>query len=166
MREHRRASTLQANCCGLLQLDAARPGDLRIYSTPTATAQPDLAITKFHTGTFTVGNVETYTIRVRNAGSAATTGAITVTDSLQSGLTLVSATGTNWMCSAAGQTVTCSYQIPPATAPNPGEVLPDITLAVSVGAAAHGVFNNVAVVATPGDNNPANDTAVDPTIVE
>ena len=63
-------------------------------------------------------------------------------------------------------TVTCSYQIPPATPPNPGAVLPDITLAVSVGATAHGVFNNVAVVATPGDNNPANDTAVDPTIVE
>ena len=63
-------------------------------------------------------------------------------------------------------TVTCSYQIPPATPPNPGAVLPDITLAVSVGAAAHGVFNNVANVSTPGDNNPANDTAVDPTIVE
>jgi len=35
-------------------------------------------------------------------------------------------------------------QMPPATPPNPGEVLPDITLAVNVGANAHGVFDNVA----------------------
>ena len=35
-------------------------------------------------------------------------------------------------------------QMPPATPPNPGEVLPDITLAVNVGANARGVFNNVA----------------------
>ena len=69
------------------------------------------------------------------------------------------------MCSAAGQTVTCNYQMPPATPPNPGEMLPDITLTVNVGMAAQGVFNNVAEVATPGDNNPANNTAVDLTVV-
>ena len=57
-------------------------------------------------------------------------------------------------------------QMPPATPPNPGEVLPDITLAVNVGANAHGVFDNVASVSTPGDTNPANDTAIDQTIVQ
>jgi uncharacterized repeat protein (TIGR01451 family) len=134
-------------------------------TTVTVLPQPDLAIGKSHTGNFVVGTVGTYTIRVRNAGSAATTGAITVTDTLQTGLSFVSGTGTNWLCSAAGQTVTCNYQMPPATPPNPGEMLPDITLTVNVGMAAQGVFNNVAEVATPGDNNPANNTAVDLTIV-
>jgi len=45
-------------------------------------------------------------------------------------------------------------------------VLPDITLAVNVGANAHGVFDNVASVSTPGGTNPANDTAIDQTIVQ
>jgi len=134
-------------------------------TTVTVLPQPDLAIGKSHTGNFVVGTVGMYTIRVRNAGSAATTGAISVTDTLQTGLSFVSGTGTNWLCSAAGQTVTCNYQMPPATPPNPGEMLPDITLTVNVGMAAQGVFNNVAEVATPGDNNPANNTAVDLTVV-
>ncbi|HLF00427.1 MAG TPA: hypothetical protein VI547_00480, partial [Anaerolineales bacterium] len=134
-------------------------------TTVTATPQPDLEITKSRTGTFAIGTQGTYTINVRNVGSAATTGAITVTDTLQTGLTLVSATGTNWFCGATGQTVTCNYQMPPAAPPNSGEVLPSITILVNVGLPALGVFNNVAVVTTPGDNNPANDTAINQTIV-
>lgn len=134
-------------------------------TTVTATPQPDLAISKSHTGTFAIGTVGTYTITVRNVGSQATTGAITVTDTLQTGLTYVSASGANWLCNAVGQTVTCDYQMPPAAPPNSGETLPDITVTVNVGIAALGVFNNVAIVSTTGDTNPANDTATDRTIV-
>jgi hypothetical protein len=52
---------------------------------------------------------------------------------------------------------TSGFTPPPRQRPNPIWRSPNST---------HGVFNNVPVVATPGDNNPANDTAVDPTIVE
>ena len=63
---------------------------------------PTLSITKSHTGNFTAGQQSaTYTITVSNAATAApVAGVVTVTDTLPSGLTLVSMTGNNWTCSA------------------------------------------------------------------
>ena len=70
---------------------------------------PNLTIAKSHTGNFTVGVNGAYTITVSNAaGSGPTTGTITVTDTLPTGLTYVSGTGTGWSCSAVGQAVTCT----------------------------------------------------------
>ena len=72
-------------------------------------ASPALAITKTHVGSFTQGQAgAAYTITVGNAGSVATSGTITVTDTLPAGLTYVSATGTGWSCGASGQVVTCT----------------------------------------------------------
>ena len=63
-------------------------------------AQIDLAIDKDDAGaTFRVGQTGTYTLVVTNVGRRATTGPITVTDTLPTGLTYVNATGTNWSCS-------------------------------------------------------------------
>jgi uncharacterized protein (TIGR03437 family) len=63
---------------------------------------PTLSITKSHSGNFTSGQQgATYTIIVSNAANAApVAGVVTVTDTLPSGLTLVSMTGNNWTCSA------------------------------------------------------------------
>jgi uncharacterized protein (TIGR03437 family) len=61
---------------------------------------PTLSVAKSHTGNFTAGQQGTYTIAVSNAaGAAPVAGAVTVTDTLPSGLTLVSMTGNNWTCS-------------------------------------------------------------------
>ena len=60
---------------------------------------PTLAITKSHTGDFTVGQKGSYTITVSNVGSVATAGTVTVTDFLPFPLTLSSASGTGWDCS-------------------------------------------------------------------
>ena len=49
----------------------------------------------------------TFTITPRNGGPAIAN-TVVVTDTLPSGWTFVSATGTGWSCSASGQTVTCS----------------------------------------------------------
>ena len=69
----------------------------------TITSVPVLSIGSAHTGSFTQGQSgATYTVTVSNAASAGpASGAVTVTESAPSGLTLVSMTGTGWDCSAA-----------------------------------------------------------------
>jgi uncharacterized repeat protein (TIGR01451 family) len=54
------------------------------------------------------GNQSTYTLTVSNVGTGAAKTA-TVKDALPSGLSFVSATGTNWTCANSNGTVTCSY---------------------------------------------------------
>ncbi len=120
--------------------------------------QPDLSLSKSHSGNFTNGSTGAYTLTVTNLGNAGTTGAITVTDTLPSGITYVSASGTGWTCTNSNQTVTCN---------NPGPLAPsatsEINLSVSVNASGH--LTNVATVSTAGDANSTNDTATDPTTV-
>lgn len=121
----------------------------------------DLAITKTHTGNFVVGQQGVYTITVTNVGEASTTGTITVTDTLPTGLSYVSATGTGWSCSAMGQIVTCT---------NPGPLAPgdstSITITVNVLPGAYPSVDNVATVSTPGDTNTSNDQTTDTTLVD
>ncbi|MGZ5571583.1 MAG: beta strand repeat-containing protein, partial [Usitatibacter sp.] len=134
-------------------------------SANTTVVSPDLRVSKSHAGNFTVGINGVYTITVDNTlGTAATSGAITVTDTLPTGLTYVSATGTGWACGAAGQIVTCTTAgalAAGATSANP------ITLIVAVASVAvPSVINSVTV---SGGNEPAanngNNTAFDPTNV-
>nr|WP_277876360.1 isopeptide-forming domain-containing fimbrial protein [Trichocoleus sp. FACHB-40] len=131
---------------------------------------PDLAIEKTHTGTFIVGKQGVYSLSVRNLPtSGSTTGTVTVQDTLPAGLSFVSATGTNWSCSASGQVVSCTYT---GGIVAPGENLPAIALRVNVDSAATGNITNSATVTTPGDDpndpdnpNKSNNTANDPTTV-
>ncbi|MCC6769990.1 MAG: DUF11 domain-containing protein [Gemmatimonadaceae bacterium] len=137
------------------------PGNNTASDPTTVSTTLDVAITKIHSGNFTVGQNGAYTLRVTNAGSSSTTGGLTVTDNLPNGLSFVSATGTGWTCSALGAVVTCTN---PATLP-PGGAAPSITLTVAVSSAAVPSVTNVAIVSTPGDSNPTNNIARDPTIV-
>jgi uncharacterized repeat protein (TIGR01451 family) len=115
------------------------------------TVPPDLSISKSHTGDFSVGQEGVYTLKVTNSPSGgSTTGPITVTDTLPAGFSFVSATGTNWSCSANGQVVTCTYNGTPI---GPGGSLPDLTLRVNVtDTAVPGVVTNTSQVSTPGDD--------------
>ncbi len=123
---------------------------------------PDLAIVKSHTGDFTVGQPNTYTLQVTNGtagGPVLATDGITVTDTLPPQLSYVSAAGTNWSCGASGQVVTCVYTAFPV---GTGVSLPPITLTVLPIDFSQTVINT-ATVTTPRELNPADNTDDDQT---
>ena len=68
---------------------------------------PDLTITKTHTGNFFQNQTgAAYSIVVKNTGGGATSGTITVTDTLPAGMTATAMSGANWTCTLA--TLTCT----------------------------------------------------------
>ncbi|HVF45669.1 MAG TPA: hypothetical protein VM936_21765 [Pyrinomonadaceae bacterium] len=127
----------------------------------TVNGVADLAIAKSHSGNFTQGQNGTYTITASNAGGAATSGTVTVSDTLPAGLSYVSATGTGWTCGAAGQSVTCTR----SDALAPGASYPAITLTVAVDSNSALSLTNTATVSGGGQTNTSNDSASDPTTV-
>jgi uncharacterized repeat protein (TIGR01451 family) len=139
---------------------AAVTGNLRniheIQNVRITTFPPDLRITLTNSASFTVGKQGSYTLSVRNSPSAGpTNGLITVTDTLPPGFNFVSATGTNWNCSANGSTVSCTYT---GIRLRLGEAAPSITIKVLPTATAENPSRNTARVATPGDSNLSNNT--------
>jgi uncharacterized repeat protein (TIGR01451 family) len=101
---------------------------------------------------------------VSNTGNAATSGTISVVDTLPTGLTYNAASGTGWSCSAAGQVVTCtsSTVIAAGASGNP------ISLTVNVAPNAPASLTNSATASgggasnTPVANNPT--TIVSPVL--
>jgi uncharacterized repeat protein (TIGR01451 family) len=131
--------------------------------TVTLTTSADLSIVKSHTGTFTPGTDASYTLQVDNAGPSDVAGPVTVTDPLPTGETFVSAGGTGWLCSNAGQLVTCQLAagLPAGTSTSPSPA-PPITLTVAVGGAAYPTVSNTASVSsTTPDPDPANNSSTD-----
>ncbi len=127
----------------------------------TNTPVADLAITKTHNGSyFTAGQNGSYNIDVQNLGPEIATGTATVTDTLPTGLTFVSGTGTGWTCSAVGQTVTCNNSAPSIAL---NAHLPALTLTVAVDGTAAASTQNTATVTHPmfdgtGGNSTSTDT--------
>ena len=122
----------------------ASPANNTATDTDNVVAAADLSITKTTASTFIVGSNAVYTLTATNSGPQSAAGTITVSDTLPAGLTYVSATGTGWACSAAGQVVTCTRAGPVTS----GTTLPAITLTVAVGAAAAPSVTNTATVAS------------------
>ncbi|MCC6931569.1 MAG: DUF11 domain-containing protein [Gemmatimonadaceae bacterium] len=120
----------------------------------------DLAITKSHVGNFVLGGTGSYTLLVRNVGTIATTGAITVSDNLPAGLSFISGSGSGWSCSAAGQAVSCTNGGPIAAGASS-----TIALSVAIAPSAPSSVTNTATVGTPGDANAGNNTSSDPTTI-
>ena len=129
-------------------------------TTVAGSSSPDMTITKSHVGSFTQGQVgATYTITATNSGTGATTGTVTVVDTLPTGLTATGFTGTGWTCTLA--TVTCTR----ADALAPSAAYPAITLTVTVAANAAATVTNTVTVSGGGETNVANDSASDLTTV-
>ena len=125
-------------------------------SVSSTVAAPDLSIAKSHTpaGAIDAGSGITYTIDVTNVGSAATRGTITMDDSLPSGVTATSASGTGWTCSGA---VTCTRTDPIAAG-----ATSTITIVARVASNYSGdSVDNTAIVSGGGDANLANNSATD-----
>ena len=126
----------------------------------TVAAVPDLTITKSHTGNFAQGQTgATYTITVTNSGGAATSGTVTVTDTLPTGLTATAISGTGWTCTQPAGSCTRSDVLAAAAS------YPALTLTVNVASNAPATVTNTATVAGGGETNTSNDTASDATTV-
>jgi uncharacterized repeat protein (TIGR01451 family) len=109
---------------------------------------PRLKITKTHTGNFTKGQINAmYTVKVSNPASSTgpTAGKVTVTDTIPTGLTLVSMAGTGWTCSANS----CHRSDALAA----GKNYPAITVTVDVASNAPQTLTNT--VSVSGGNSPA-----------
>ena len=127
-----------------------------------AECTPDLTIAKSHSGSFVRGATGTYTITVSNISlDAASSGLVTVSDTLPGGLTPTAAAGTGWSCLVAGQTVTCTRSDALGALSN----YPAITITVSVAQAAAASLLNTATVSGGNELNTANDTASDITAI-
>lgn len=122
-------------------------------------AAVDTAITMTRSGNLVAGGTASYTLTISNNGSTAEPGPLTVINTLPTGLTYVSSTGSGsgWSCSAAGQVVTCTRTGAIAA----GASAPALVINVTVASSISGTVTNTATVSgTGGDGNSANNTAV------
>jgi len=132
-------------------------------------AAPDLTITKTHApASFAASSTSGYyTIVVRNVGSVATSGVISVVDTLPAGLTIAELpTGSGWTCTGGvgATSATCTT----AAILAPGASSTAITLRVAVAAGLTGqILINTAVVSGGGEppGFTGNNTATDPVTV-
>ena len=116
---------------------------------------PDLALSGGYSSGFFVGSTTaTFGFTVTNEFGGPTTGPITLTDPLPTGMTYNSISGpaNGWTCSGTS-TVTCT---------NPGPIEDGgfmfLNIRVNIAAAAVGERTNLGTVSTPGDVNTANNT--------
>jgi len=130
----------------------------------SAAPAPDLTVTKAHVGTFSQGDADdTYSITVTNSGTAATSGMVTVTDVLPTGLDPTAAdigVINGWTVSVNGQTVTATR----TNALAAGNSYPDLVVTVNVAPDATDLVNT-ATVAGGGETDTSNDSADDPTTI-
>ena len=123
----------------------------------TLVSAPILSIAITHTGNFTQGQANaTYTVTVSNqAWAGPTSGTVTVTENVPSGLTVVSMGGSAWACSTANSTCTRNDPLDAGSSYSPITV----TVAVSPGAASPQV-NSVTVSGGGSASATATDSAV------
>ena len=119
----------------------------------------DFYIVKSHAGSFSRGQSgATYDIAVANLGSGATSGTVTVVDTLPAGLTATAMAGSGWSCTLATLTCTRSDALPS------GGSYPVIVLTVDVWTSAPPSLVNIATV-SGGGAIPAARTTSDATTI-
>ena len=126
----------------------------------TVTGPPvvDLQITATHAGNFVQGDTgDTYSLVVKNIGTLASAGTVSVVCTLPASLTATAISGSGWTVNFGTLTSTRSDSLAP------GASYPLITLTVNVATNAPSSVTNTVVVSGGGDANP--DTASDLTTV-
>jgi len=128
-----------------MTVDVGGTGSYLVNMPIAALSTAGLYVASTHTGNFTQGQQSaTYTLTVSNAVAAtATNGSqVAVTETLPTGLTLVSMSGTGWNCSIPVCTRTDAL--------NSGSSYPAITVTVNVSTSAPAQVTNVATVSGGG----------------
>jgi uncharacterized repeat protein (TIGR01451 family) len=122
----------------------------------------DLGIKKSGGGAVALGGPVNFTLNPFNAGTGPVGPGTVVSDQLPAGVTSISATGPNWNCTVAGQTVSCTYVGPLV---GPGQPFPPINIHGTANAI--GQFSNCATIQFHGaiDPNAANNTSCAPFVV-
>ncbi len=130
-----------------------------LQSTEVCARLPDLSIAKSHGGvTFTRGSTATYTLALSNVSLlGATSGLVTVNDTLPLGISPTAASGTGWTCSVSGQTMSCTTSNSLAA----GASYPSIAVSANVSQSAPATLTNTGIVSGGGDVSPLNDTSTD-----
>jgi uncharacterized repeat protein (TIGR01451 family) len=124
-------------------------------------SRPDIGVASSHAGDFQVGVAASYVLTVDNVGTGPNTGVITVHHDLPDGITYVGYAGASqWTCSTFVQRVTC-FRTGVLAAGNSDSV----TIEVAVSALAVPGGAAISAVSTPLDRDPANNRALDPTVV-
>jgi uncharacterized repeat protein (TIGR01451 family) len=116
----------------------------------------DASVTISHSGDFVAGTPGSFTVTVKNGGSAATIGTTTVRDQLPAGLEFASGGGSGWTCGQGGGGAICEH--PASLAPGESS---SFEIGVTPTAAAVPQAVNTVTVATEDDANAANDSATD-----
>src|SRR5439155_3729837 len=112
-----------------------------------------LVITSTHSASFTQGeNGDALTITVRNLGTVASSGTVTVTNTLPSELTATAFSGAGWTTSLAEITATRSDSL------GGGSSYPPLTITVNVASNAPAIVTNSASISGGGETNFANDS--------
>ncbi len=123
-------------------------------------ALPDLSVTLSHAGSFVQGDTNaSYTIIVTNVGAATSSGLVTVTNAIPSGLTVTAFNGSGWTFNVGARTCTRSDGLAANSS------YPAITATVTISTNAASLVTNVVIVSGGGESNLANNTASDPTTV-
>ena len=127
--------------------------------TPVDQAKSDMVVTKAASKTvFTESNLGAYVLRVKNAGSAATSGVYTVTDSLPatsgtpSKWTIDSASGNGWICKVSADKLTVSCEASAVLQPgmeNPSAIA--VNVRIASGAVISGPLLNLVQVTGGGE---------------
>jgi mucin-19 len=149
------------------------PGDVTPNTAAPAVASlvvnaPNLSISKSHTGNFFAGQQgAAFAITVDNIGNAATNGSmVAVTDTLPTGLTPVSASGTGWSCNAPiGQQISCTRTGSPTAVLAASASFAPINVIVNVDANTSGNLINSAQVSGGGEVDTSNNTVTDAVLV-
>ena len=136
-------------------------GSLDVANFLTATAGIDLVVTSTHSGTINpAGTGYTYSLTVANKGSTASSGTVTVVDTLPSGFTATAISGTGWTCTLGSLTCTRADALAGKSS------YPAITLTFSVGSGvAVGTYANSVTVTGGGATGSPADASVDETTV-
>ena len=135
---------------------SATPTETFDESTPIPQQVPNIDLNKTFPGLCRQGTTTTMILAVRNIGDAPTSGPVTVTDPLPTGLTLIQASGSGWDCSGSMPTqILCVRN----AILNGGSTAPPINVTLSVAADAAAVLLNTAVATTPGDLDESDGTA-------
>ncbi len=132
-----------------------------VFPVTNSTGPAVLGITSSHTGNFAQGQQNaTYTLLVTNTGNGPTVDPVTVTETVPSGETLVSMSGSAWTCNLT-PTATCTQ----STALGAGMSYGAITVTVDVAANATSPQVNTVSVFTATGGGASTATATDPTTI-